>query len=938
LQASGISPNRRARWTDAVDPDRFALALLAVQTERYLEARQRLADILSPHGLDANALSGAPGGVTPRDGSGAVGSATIAAHARTAGPSHRHRRPASPADLPPIPCAFPDAPTLRDACVLMAEALYMSGRHQECLDFGDRAVAAGGLPADDVYMELLRGWVLQRRQHVHPARQIATRNLRRCRRKGLAALQAAYLHLLGTSEYHLGHMQVARNHLRDSLALYRQAGHYSGEIEAILGSAHLEKVAGSLTATLAMLERGLALARRHGLRHRECRVLQSLGQVLTKIGRAREAIPMTERQRHVYSQRASEHGVLNFDLGLAKAHIVVGDHPAARRVAADVLERALRLRLPREEELALEVLGDVALCRRQLATARRYHERALAVTRRMGAHWDLVAGLERRLGEDRLAEGHPGAAAALLRRAIRRAQRCQERYEEGVAGRLLAQALRELGRWEAAHAACGAAIDLLRNFGARLELAHAHLEMARVRMDWRAARNRHPGLAEPRPGTAHKDVVADEIPPWQAELTWSDLREALAIFRDLEDSRGAQETSDLLAELRAQQRGRVDDAQMESWAVAGRCPPGPWPPLDVKATAEAERAPEPESGSEAGPEPRALAGIATPVFIARSRAMRGLLKLLAPAARSDEPILLLGETGTGKEVLARLLHARSRRATAPFVAVNCAAVPESLFEREFFGHRKGSFTSAEGDRQGLCALAHRGTLVLDEVGELPLPVQAKLLRLLQEGTYRRLGDPVEQAADLRLMAATNAEPPRLVEEGRFRRDLYFRLRVIELRLPPLRNRREDIEPLLEHFLAEGASSLPGGSIARRPLDLLDPEALAALHRYRWPGNVRELRTLARRLLLQAEAGRRLGVADLPAEIVGPGERLVGMGKHLDLTRHLEETERRRIRQALMQCGGNRSRAAELLGIGRGTLYRKMERLGIEQSGDRARRS
>jgi transcriptional regulator with PAS, ATPase and Fis domain len=282
---------------------------------------------------------------------------------------------------------------------------------------------------------------------------------------------------------------------------------------------------------------------------------------------------------------------------------------------------------------------------------------------------------------------------------------------------------------------------------------------------------------------------------------------------------------------------------------------------------------------------------------------------------------MTGETGTGKELIARLIHDAESNGRA-FVAVNCAAVPETLFEREFFGHGKGAFTGADSDKAGLCEAANGGTLLLDEIGEMPVHLQVKLLRLLQEGTFRRLGEPQERQVDLRIIAATNAPLPELIREKRFRQDLFYRLQILEIHLPPLRERAEDIDPLLELFVARAA----GAGI--KPEDLFDEDVMAALRRYPWPGNVRELESMSRRLALLALHTGRASLEMLPPEVARWREQPSGVSSSLSLALYLERAEKERIVEALTRTEGNRSEAARALGISRNTLYKKMERLGI----------
>jgi transcriptional regulator with PAS, ATPase and Fis domain len=295
--------------------------------------------------------------------------------------------------------------------------------------------------------------------------------------------------------------------------------------------------------------------------------------------------------------------------------------------------------------------------------------------------------------------------------------------------------------------------------------------------------------------------------------------------------------------------------------------------------------------------------------------MRAVLRQAEAYAAFPEAVLIRGETGTGKELVARRIHALSSRCNRPFVAVNCAAIPATLFEREFFGHRKGAYSGADDDTPGFVALADGGTLFLDEVGELPWELQPKLLRLLQDGTYTRLGDPRERRVDVRLLAATNANLDSLAEAGRFRQDLNYRLKVLELELPPLRERPDDIVPLLDHFL----SRFCGGPTSA--WTYFGESSIRALQQYSWPGNVREILMVARRAHIGLATEDRVHV-----QIVTNGTSLTLTGPGADTPRG--PATRRRVLAALADANGNKAEAARRLGVSRQTLYRWLRRLGI----------
>lgn len=307
-----------------------------------------------------------------------------------------------------------------------------------------------------------------------------------------------------------------------------------------------------------------------------------------------------------------------------------------------------------------------------------------------------------------------------------------------------------------------------------------------------------------------------------------------------------------------------------------------------------------------------LRGERGPVLVARSRAMQQLLELAAKVAPSDAPILLTGENGTGKSLLAEVIHRGSRRAGGPFLTLNAGGLAEGVLESELFGHVKGAFTDARQDRAGRFELAEGGTLFLDEIGNAPQGLQTRLLRVLETGEFERVGASRTLRADVRLLSATNADLEAAVAAGRFRQDLRFRLNTVELHLPPLRERPEDIVPLAEHFLTRHAAKYG------RTLEGFEAEALQALQRHAWPGNVRELGHAVERAVLIA-GGPRLRAADL---LLSPGRE----GTAEDLS--LEEMEALLIRKALARHG-HATAAAEALGLSRSAFYRRLQKLGIQ---------
>jgi transcriptional regulator with GAF, ATPase, and Fis domain len=302
-----------------------------------------------------------------------------------------------------------------------------------------------------------------------------------------------------------------------------------------------------------------------------------------------------------------------------------------------------------------------------------------------------------------------------------------------------------------------------------------------------------------------------------------------------------------------------------------------------------------------------------------------VFKLVETVCRTNSTILITGESGTGKELVAQAIHKQSLRRDRPFVAVNCGAMPETLLESELFGHMRGAFTGADTTKKGLIEVAEAGTVFLDEIGEMTPSMQVKFLRVLQERKFRRVGGTEEIAANIRVIAATNRDLPRSVAEGKFREDLFYRLNVIPIKLPALRERRGDVPLIADHFLAKLTREMG------KPVDGFAPEAMAALEAYQWPGNVRELENVVERAVA-LEQDRRIELATLPDDIQAgrPATPLAGaprsvaeeapsvtpqsLDERFNLEQHLQDIERQHLERALRQAGGVQTHAADLLGL------------------------
>ena len=305
-------------------------------------------------------------------------------------------------------------------------------------------------------------------------------------------------------------------------------------------------------------------------------------------------------------------------------------------------------------------------------------------------------------------------------------------------------------------------------------------------------------------------------------------------------------------------------------------------------------------------------------LIGKSPSMQKIYDLIERIGESSGSVLITGESGTGKELVAKAIHYNGLRKEGPFVAVNCAAIPEPLLESELFGYKRGAFTDAKTDKRGLAFEAHKGTLFLDEITEMPLVLQTKLLRMIEEREVRPLGDTASHPIDARIVSASNRDMRSLIREGRFRDDLYYRLKVIDIELPPLRERKEDIPLLVQHFIGKFSAE------AKKKISGVSEDTLKLLINYPWPGNVRELENVIERAITLTR-NETISPDDLPSSLLQEIRESV-LDKGFREKYSIEQLEKEYIRKVLIEVGGNKSKAAEILGLDRKTLYRKLEEL------------
>jgi transcriptional regulator with PAS, ATPase and Fis domain len=512
--------------------------------------------------------------------------------------------------------------------------------------------------------------------------------------------------------------------------------------------------------------------------------------------------------------------------------------------------------------------------------ARRFYRRAMAIAEKIAPEGDLVLEIRRRVGECLILEGNAGGGLDELSIALTHARRLGDRFEEGVTLRCIAQGMLSVDDLDQSKRYALEAIAVLESIDARHEHAVAQMVAVEVMLEQSEL---------PRSGDPH--ILLDEA--WERAL----IAQSLLLPLDIDHwTRAVQRLQSRIARRRAEEARYATERDQKK-----------------RRGTRARVAEDPDRYNPGE------------LIIGSSRPMRDVMQAVEAFAPHDDPLLLTGETGTGKEVVARRVHQLSSRKDGPFVAVNVTAIPQTMFEREVFGHVRGAFSGANEDQLGLAASADGGTLFLDEIGDLSLENQTKLLRLLQDGSYHALGDPRERRADMRIIAATNADLEQAVAEGRFREDLFYRLAILTIPLPPLRGRGEDIVALLDHFLSLAAGRRVTAGHYFNEL------SLKLLRDYHWPGNVRELAVLARRahisLTMHGHVEVEVGSGADAMVVTGLKSAAAAAGESSKPS--APALSKARIRLALEDAGGNRSEAARKLGIARATLYRRMEKLGLD---------
>ena len=684
--------------------------------------------------------------------------------------------------------------------------------------------------------------------------------------------------------FRLARLPEAREHAERGLSLADACGDLSLAAQALNLLGRIAYREGDLARARDGYEQALALYRRIGDDASSAHVRNNLGLVHKNLceWEAAEAHLQAALDLHRRAGRFAETAGPLMNLGIVQQKRGDWDR------ALDYYARAEQVFVQVADDLRIPLVriacGNVARLQRRFEDAQGLLRDALERARALGARREQVLALEF-LGELEVDRGRPEGALALYEEALALAQRVAPDGDLMVEiERRRAEALCAVGRLDEAEISCGTALRLARQTDDRLEHAVAHRAAGSIAM----ARGRRAEAVES--WNRAVSLLAECRERYELGRTLLELAGAVAEPR--EARRHLYRAGSLFSELRAPYwiERAEDELQRLMTGTGGPLPPSP--------------------GSLLGRRHRA------PSLVACSTAMRRVETLARRAASTSLSVLITGETGTGKELVARTIHSLSPLAQRPFLAVNCGSLRAELALSQLFGHRKGAFTGAHAEGLGLVEAAHGGTLFLDEIGELPPDVQVTLLRFLESGEYLRLGETSVRRADVRLIAATNRELRDAAGEKTFRRDLLFRLNEIEIRVPALRERPDDIVPLAHHFLAF-YSGLEGPRLSR--------DAESVLRSHAWPGNVRELENVMKRVaaLLGAESAVDAD-ALLPfldrAEAPSPGPGRGGV-----------EAERSAILAAFREANGNKSRAAVILGVSRKTLYARLRRLGIQLS-------
>ncbi|UCF79735.1 MAG: sigma 54-interacting transcriptional regulator [Candidatus Eiseniibacteriota bacterium] len=657
---------------------------------------------------------------------------------------------------------------------------------------------------------------------------------------------------MGKSYLRLGQAGVAREQFEEALAVYRRLKEKAGIAISHNNLALLHKNHGEWQLAFDHLNKALELDKESGNYGKIALRLLNIGLVYHRTGRWREARVSLEEALSIARRIGDRHTCAAASIGLGNALRLLGETAAAERLYSEAILVAEKENLAREIALAHEFMGESELARGSVQSALDRFQQALAIAEKIASEGDIVAEVERRRAEVFLECGEHKQALKSSRRALKLSSALGDRHEEGAALCVLARIKADAGCRRSAGVAFRASVKRLQAVRDRYGLARTLLHFGRF-------------LCGP-------SCSGDDKREGRRLLA-----RAAGIFAELGAERLLQETEKELE---------------EAWGAPGRVTPAPRPDED-----SAQR----ENSSHG--------------FVTCDVDLLGVIRTAEKLCSSDTRVLIQGETGIGKNLLAYVFKTHEEQKGGSFVELNCAAIPGELLESELFGYAKGAFSGAVGDKKGILEEANGGTLFLNEIGEMDPRMQAKLLQVLDDGWYRRVGDTGVRRLRSRIISATNKDLWLDVEKRAFRRDLYFRLAQAVLVLHPLRDRKKDVALLARHFL-EMYCHQYSKHVS------LDSSALDSLEHHNWPGNVRELRSKIQLLVIDSPRAATLSARDVARVLDSPDER----PEPRTLAEKIEWLKRAEITRALGRFGGNKTRAAQALGISRRGLLKVMERM------------
>ena len=673
-------------------------------------------------------------------------------------------------------------------------------------------------------------------------------------------------YLLGKGYFHLGNYFRAGKYLLSCSSYYDSKNNNKMLVEVFYMLGYISYQRRFHEIASVYFNKALDLQRKSEPNNRKIAVIYLINGInFYKAGKYKEATVSLITSIKFYNNCKDIKGIINVLIALARIAIFNNDYYRSKRKLEKAIKFAEEIHYVRGKALSLEFLGEISYLTGKYEEALDYLKRAEALAIKMAPEGDVAVEVFRRIGETYLAMERLEEAEEYLSKAHRVAEKLEDRSEFGAVLRLYGVLSAKKKDIDLARAFFNESIVTLKLIKDRYELGRTYIEAAKTYMDLLST----PDFS----GTIKREILTD---------TKDYAKEALHIFSELGIEKKVKEVRGLVEEVEGV--GLVESGERRVVRVEFR-----------------------EEWLHEG------------FMVARSPEMLEVISLVRRLAPSDVSVLITGETGTGKELVARLIHRLSGRG-GKFVAVNCASIPESMFESELFGHRRGAFTGADREHVGLVEEANGGTLFLDEISELTNRQQASLLRVLQERRVKRVGETIERPVDIRLITASNESVESLFRSGKLRSDFYYRISGNVIELPPLRARVEDVRAIFAYYLLKGNCN---GVV-------VEEGVYEYLEGYHWPGNVRELVNLVNVLLVLAEGRGVVRVSDLPLGIRGRDYEVMGKRRAGGLDLGMSSVELKELIVAsLREYGGNKSAVARKLGISRTTLYRKMQELGIE---------